>query len=228
MGSSAHPGGFFGRWIYSVTGERCAASIKLGRRHGQLLRSDAPMTDRDLGVVDVVPVTKTSPAACPFHLPASGDRTTTKAGWSSGTGTPRRRGRFPRTIHPARGTVPAAHADVRAVARCCAVRQCQRTGLADLVRLRRGHDAASADLMQADEMLYLHREVWSRLQGPAIDVDADPLPDVVLEGGPTRRTMRRREARASTRRAGFRRFWVLVPWAVVSARSGADDPCTPR
>ena len=35
-------------------------------------------------------------------------------------------------------------------------------------------------LMQADEMLYLHPN-RVRLTGPAIDVDRDPLPDVVLE-----------------------------------------------
>ena len=51
-------------------------------------------------------------------------------------------------------------------------------GSADLVR----RDAAGRKrwLMQADEVLYLHPE-RVRLQGPAIDVDADPLPDVVLE-----------------------------------------------
>ena len=51
-------------------------------------------------------------------------------------------------------------------------------GSSDLVHL----DAAGRKrwLMQADELLYLHRDLWSRLQGPAIDVDADPLPDVVL------------------------------------------------
>ena len=35
-------------------------------------------------------------------------------------------------------------------------------------------------LMQADEVLYLHPE-RSRLPGSAIDVDEDPLPNVVLE-----------------------------------------------
>ena len=37
--------------------------------------------------------------------------------------------------------------------------------------------------MQADEVLYLHPD-RTRLWGPAIDVDGDPLPDVVLGGGP--------------------------------------------
>ena len=52
-------------------------------------------------------------------------------------------------------------------------------GSADLVRV----DATTGRkhwLMQADEVLYLHPE-RSRLEGPAIDVDRDPLPDVVLE-----------------------------------------------
>ena len=51
-------------------------------------------------------------------------------------------------------------------------------GSADLVHL----DAAGRKrwLMQADEVLYLHPDRVG-LQGPAIDVDADPLPDVVLE-----------------------------------------------
>ena len=54
-------------------------------------------------------------------------------------------------------------------------------GSGDLVR----RDAAGRKrwLMQADEVLYLHPD-RVRLQGPAIDVDEDPLPDVVLEGGP--------------------------------------------
>ena len=34
--------------------------------------------------------------------------------------------------------------------------------------------------MQADEVLYLHPD-RVRLQGPAIDVDEDPPPEVVLE-----------------------------------------------
>ena len=63
-------------------------------------------------------------------------------------------------------------------------------GSSDLVRL----DAAGRKrwLMQADETLYLHREVCSRLQGPAIDVDADPLPDLVLEVDHTTDVRRRK------------------------------------
>ena len=62
-------------------------------------------------------------------------------------------------------------------------------GSADLVRL----DAAGRRrwLMQADEVLYLHPD-RVRLQGPAIDVDADPLPEVVLEVDHTTDVRRRK------------------------------------
>ena len=81
-------------------------------------------------------------------------------------------------------------------------------GSADLVRL----DAAGRKrwLMQADEMLYLHRDLWSRLQGPAIDVDADPLPDLVLEVDHT--TDVRRRKLGIYKESGFPEIWVLVPW----------------
>ena len=62
-------------------------------------------------------------------------------------------------------------------------------GSGDLVRL----DAAGRKrwLMQADEVLYLHPD-RVRLAGPAIDVDADPLPDVVLEVDHTTDVRRRK------------------------------------
>ena len=64
-------------------------------------------------------------------------------------------------------------------------------------------------LMQADEMLYLHPDrIW--LQGPAIDVDADPLPDVVLEVDHT--TDVRRRKLGVYMESGFPEIWVLVPW----------------
>ena len=80
-------------------------------------------------------------------------------------------------------------------------------GSADLVRL----DAAGRKrwLMQADEVLYLHPD-WMRLQGPAIDVDADPLPDVVLEVDHT--TDVRRRKLEVYKESGFPEIWVLVPW----------------
>ena len=80
-------------------------------------------------------------------------------------------------------------------------------GSADLVRL----DAAGRRrwLMQADEVLYLHPD-RVRLKGPAIDVDADPLPDVVLEVVHTT-DVRRRKLRID-KESGFPEVWVLVPW----------------
>ena len=80
-------------------------------------------------------------------------------------------------------------------------------GSADLVRL----DAAGRRrwLMQADEVLYLHPD-RVRLQGPAIDVDADPLPEVVLEMDHT--TDVRRRKLDIYKESGFPEIWVLVPW----------------
>ena len=80
-------------------------------------------------------------------------------------------------------------------------------GSADLVRL----DAAGRKrwLMQADEVLYLHPD-RSRLQGPAIDVDADPLPEVVLEVDHT--TDVRRRKLEFYKESGFPEIWMLVPW----------------
>ena len=80
-------------------------------------------------------------------------------------------------------------------------------GSADLVRL----DATGRKrwLMQADQVLYLHTD-RVRLQGPAIDVDADPLPDVVLEVDHT--TDVRRRKLGIYMESGFPEIWVLVPW----------------
>ena len=80
-------------------------------------------------------------------------------------------------------------------------------GSADLVR----RDVAGRKrwLMQADEVLYLHPD-RVRLQGPAIDVDADPLPDVVLEVDHT--TDVRRRKLGIYMESGFAEIWVLVPW----------------
>ena len=80
-------------------------------------------------------------------------------------------------------------------------------GSADLVRL----DATSRKrwLMQADEVLYLHPG-RSRLRGPAINVDEDPLPDVLLEVDHT--TDVRRRNLDIYKECGFPEIWVLVPW----------------
>ena len=82
-------------------------------------------------------------------------------------------------------------------------------GSADLLRV----DAAGRKrwLMQADEVLYLHPG-RVRLEGPAIDVDADPLPDVVLEVDHT--TDVRRRKLEIYKESGFPEIWVLVPWEV--------------
>ena len=114
-------------------------------------------------------------------------------------------------------------------------------GSADLVRL----DAAGRKrwLMQADEVLYLHPD-RVRLQGPAIDVDADPLPDVVLEVDHT--TDVRRRKLGIYKESGFPEIWVLVPWessvrapggrisggrrepGVSGVEGGGDSPCAHR
>ena len=86
-------------------------------------------------------------------------------------------------------------------------------GSADLVRL----DATGRKrwLMQADEVLYLHPE-RSRLYGSAINVDEDPLPDVVLEVDHTTDVRRRKLGIYMS--CGFPEIWVLVPWEI-SVRS---------
>ena len=80
-------------------------------------------------------------------------------------------------------------------------------GSADLVR--REASGRKRWLMQADEVLYLHPD-RIRLQGPAIDVDTDPLPDVVLEVDHT--TDVRRRKLGFYKASGFPEVWVLVPW----------------
>ena len=79
-------------------------------------------------------------------------------------------------------------------------------GSSDLVR----RDAAGRLrwLMQADEVLYLHPE-RVRL-GPKIDVEAGPLPDVVLEVDHS--TDVRRQKLGIYQESGFPEIWVLVPW----------------
>ena len=80
-------------------------------------------------------------------------------------------------------------------------------GSADLVR--QGATGRKRWLMQADEVLYLHPD-RSRLKGPAIDVDQDPLPEVVLEVDHT--TDVRRRKLDIYKESGFPEIWVLVPW----------------
>ena len=88
-------------------------------------------------------------------------------------------------------------------------------GSADLVH----RDAAGRKrwLMQADEVLYLHPD-RVRLAGPAIEVDADRLPDVVLEVDHT--TDVRRRKLGIYMESGFPEIWVLVPWDSSVRRPG--------
>ena len=79
-------------------------------------------------------------------------------------------------------------------------------GSADLVR--RDASGCKRWLMQADQVLYLHPE-RVRL-GRAIDVDTDPLPDVVLEVDHSADVRRRKLG--IYQESGFPEIWVLVPW----------------
>ena len=72
-------------------------------------------------------------------------------------------------------------------------------------------------LMEADEVLYLHAP-WLRFQGPSINVDEDPLPDVVLEVDHT--TDVRRRKLGIYMECGFPEIRVLVPWATSRRERG--------
>ncbi len=80
-------------------------------------------------------------------------------------------------------------------------------GSADL--LRRDATGRKRWLMQADEVLYLHPH-RTRIEGPAIEVDTDPLPEVVLEVDHS--TDVRRRKLGIYQASGFPEIWVLVPW----------------
>ena len=87
-------------------------------------------------------------------------------------------------------------------------------GSSDLVR----RDAAGRLrwLMQADEVLYLHPE-RVRLEAK-IDVDADPLPEVVLEVDHS--TDVRQGKLGLYKESGFPEIWVLVPWEISRRAQG--------
>ena len=72
-------------------------------------------------------------------------------------------------------------------------------------------------LMEADEVLYLHAPRL-RFSGSIIDVDEDPLPDVVLEVDHT--TDVRRRKLGIYMECGFPEIWVLVPWASSRRKRG--------
>ncbi len=80
-------------------------------------------------------------------------------------------------------------------------------GSASLVRL----DAAGRrrQLLQADNVVYVHPARWKD-RGRRVDVDADLLPDVVLEVDHT--TDVRRWKLGKYQEWGFPETWVLVPW----------------
>ena len=80
-------------------------------------------------------------------------------------------------------------------------------GSSDLVR--RDATGRRRWLMQADEVLYLHPQ-RVRLPGRWIDVDTDPLPDVVLEVDHS--TDVRLRKLGVYMESGFPEIWVLVPW----------------
>ena len=82
-------------------------------------------------------------------------------------------------------------------------------GSTSLLRL----DAAGRwrQLLQADNVVYVHPARWKD-RGRRIDVDADPLPDVVLEVDHT--TDVRRWKLGKYQEWGFPEIWVLVPWKI--------------
>ena len=165
---------------------------------------DAPGTDRDLGSEAYRPAD--FPGCESFHLPASEiDHYEGRLEFWDGVTETAWKVCEPTSIQheqPSRRLVRMAErvASLRGSAIEC-------FGSADLVR----RDAAGRKrwLMQADEVLYLHPD-RVRLQGPAIDVDADPLPDVVFEVDHT--TDVRRRKLGIYKESGFPEIWVLVPW----------------
>ena len=88
-------------------------------------------------------------------------------------------------------------------------------GSADLLRT----DAAGRKrwIMQADEILYLHRD-RARGLGSAVIIGEDPLPDVVLEVDHS--TDARRWKLGVYQECGFPEIWVEVPWDVSARRPG--------
>ena len=66
-------------------------------------------------------------------------------------------------------------------------------------------------ILQADNVVYLQPARWKN-RGRRVDVDADPLPDVVLEVDHT--TDVRRWKLGKYQEWGFPEIWVLVPWKI--------------
>ena len=185
---------------------------------------DAPGADRVLGSASYRP--EDFPGCEPFHLPASEiDHYEGRLEFWDGVTETAWKVCEPTSIQheqPSRQLVQMAgqFAMLRGSRIAC-------FGSADLVR----RDAAGRKrwLMQADEVLYLHPD-RVRLQGPAIDVDADPLPDVVLEVDHTTDVRRRRlEIYQARDLQGERVCGGLGAGAVggVGAGAGTRDPCAP-
>ena len=82
-------------------------------------------------------------------------------------------------------------------------------GSTSLARL----DAAGRpqQILQADNVVYVYPARWKD-RGRRVDVDADPLPDVVLEVDHT--TDVRRWKLGKYQEWGFPEIWVLVPWKI--------------
>ena len=118
-------------------------------------------------------------------------------------------------LHSARAAVPAARADggtVRDDARLAN----RKLRLGGPGAPGRGGAQALADAGRRGAVPAHGPGV--RLQGPAIDVDADPLPDVVLEVDHT--TDVRRRKLGIYKESGFPEIWVLVPWEASVRRPG--------
>ena len=156
------------------------------------------------------------PGCEPFHLPAAGvnEYEGRLEFWEARTETAWRV-REPTTIYHER---PSRRLS-RLAERIESIRgsKIESFGSADLARF----DAAGnkVSLVQADEALYVHPR-RSKVSGPAIDVDQDPLPDVVLEVDHT--TDVRRRKLGIYEAWGFPEVWVLVPPESRRRASGLD------
>ena len=144
-----------------------------------------------------------SPAASPFTFRRASS-TTTKAASNSGRHAPRRPGGSASPPPSTTSARPGASAGSPSGSSRCA----GRGSRASARRTWRGSTRWATRIMQADEALYLHPR-RSRVSGPAIDVDNDPRPDVVLEVDHT--TDVRRRKLGIYEAWGFPEVWVLVP-----------------
>ena len=169
-------------------------TISARPRSGEPSHPLASETPPDLPGCEPFPMTADEAATCEGRLEAWDARTRTA--W---------RVREPTTIYHEQpsgrlGRLAERVASVRGSAVEC-------FGSADLVR--RGPAGRPRWLLQADEIVYLHPR-RARPRGPAVNVDEDPLPDVVLEVDHT--TDVRRWKLGMYMEWCFPEIWVLVPW----------------